>query len=396
MATWKDLDALLQSFVDGAPRSAGPLPGCGMQVTKNGETIYEGYFGYADLETKAPITAESLYRQASLSKLPLYTTAMILFEQGKFLMTEPLAKYLPEWKNVKKFAYAGNGYMHAVPTDGPVTVRDCLSMKCGLPYVNFPGRTDNRTLRSMQEAMQPLWEKGHFTNREHVEAIAKATLAFEPGTHWIYGFSSELTCALIEAVCGKGIDQVFQELIFDPLGMKNTRSRYQPGDKEKMVKLYKRGEGGKCVPATTALDNKHNPGPENEAGWARLFSTVNDYSRMMTALACGGKYNGVRLIGRKTIDLMRSNGLDEVMLKDFEDPYLRGYGYGYGVRTLIDKAKADSNGSLGMFGWTGGFGTWAEADPEEGVAIVYMHNLMPDEERFYHPRMRNVAYGCLE
>ena len=94
--------------------------------------------------------------------------------------------------------------------------------------------------------------------------------------------------------------------------------------------------------------------------------------------------------------MMRANGLNEVQQKDFDDLYNAGYGYGYGVRTLIDKQKGNHNGSLGAFGWTGGFGTWCEADPEDGVSIVYMHNLTPSEEVYYHHRMRTVAYGCIE
>ena len=113
-------------------------------------------------------------------------------------------------------------------------------------------------------------------------------------------------------------------------------------------------------------------------------------------LANGGEYHGVRLLGRKTIDMMRENGLSEAQLPDFADTYNAGYGYGYGVRTLIDKAAANHNGSLGAFGWTGGFGTWCEADPAENLGIVYMHNMMPDEELEHHHRVRTACYGLLE
>ena len=117
----------------------------------------------------------------------------------------------------------------------------------------------------------------------------------------------------------------------------------------------------------------------------------------MQMLANGGVYNGERIMGRKTIDLMRTNTLTETMIReDFSNTYLAGYGYGYGVRTLLDKAAGNHNGSLGAFGWTGGSGTWAEADPSEGVSIVYMHNLQPNFEEYHHLRMRAAAYGFLE
>lgn len=386
MANFKQLDSLLQSFVDNG------LPGCSLQIAQHGETIYEGYFGYADMETKAPVTRDSIFRQASMSKIPLYTVAMMLYEKGKFLLTDPIYDFLPEWKDAKKFVHSPNGYPRIVPLEHPITISDVLSMKCPLPYCNFPGESSDPTFNAMVECMKPLWEKGHFTNREQVAAISKAPLACEPGTKWMYGFSSELTAAIIEAVCGKGIDDVFEEMLFAPLGMDNTRSHFFGDIEQRMVKLYGLDSDGKLVPSAHQLDLKHRPEPEYESGWARLFSNVNDFTKLMQMLANGGVYNGQRIMGRKTIDMMRANGLE----KPFEDTYNAGYGYGYGVRTLVDKAAGNHNGSLGAFGWTGGFGTWCEADPTDGVSIVYMHNRIPSGEAYYHLRMRAAAYGCIK
>ena len=109
----------------------------------------------------------------------------------------------------------------------------------------------------------------------------------------------------------------------------------------------------------------------------------------------GGVYNGKQIIGAKTIDLMRANRLDETQLKDFRNPYLDGYGYGLGVRTMMSHALGNSNSSIGEFGWTGGSGTWVEADPVDKLSIAYMHNMAPNEELYHHHRVRNVAYGCL-
>ena len=132
-------------------------------------------------------------------------------------------------------------------------------------------------------------------------------------------------------------------------------------------------------------------------GFSRVITNCWDYTKLMQMLANGGVYNGERIMGRKTIDLMRCNTLsDEVIQRDFTNSYLAGYGYGYGVRTLMDKYAGHHNGSLGQFGWTGGSGTWAESDPSEGVSIVYMHNLQPNLEEYHHLRMRATAYGCLE
>ena len=392
MSDFSTIDRLLQGFVDGG------LPGCAMEIAKDGETLYRGFFGYADLEKKLPVTESSVFRLASMSKLSLVTVMMMLYERGKFLLTDPVYSILPEWEHTTKFVINPNGYQEIVPTKKAVTIGDVLSMKCGLPYCNFPGQADSETLRIMQQRMQPLWDRGHFTLREQLKAMADVPQLFEPGEHWLYGFSSEICAGIIEEVCGKSIDAVFEELLFEPLGMDSTRSHYFGDMKERMVQFYALGENGQPPsPCHTPLDDKHLPGKEHECGWARLFSTTGDFSRLMQMLACGGVYNGTRIMGRKTIDLLRTNTLTETMLReDFTNDYLAGYGYGYGMRTLMDPYAGHHNGSVGAFGWTGGSGTWAEADPAEGVSIVYMHNLQPNLEEYHHLRMRAVAYGCLQ
>ena len=144
MPDFTHLEDLLRGFVDGG------LPGCAIQIAQRGRTLYEGYFGYADIEKKTPVTKTSLFRMASMSKLPLYTVMMMLYERGKCLLTDPIWLYLPEWKDMKKFVRKPNGGLEIVPVERPITVSDALSMKCGLPYCNFRGPTDDPTLRSMQ------------------------------------------------------------------------------------------------------------------------------------------------------------------------------------------------------------------------------------------------------
>ena len=384
-----DVDQLLDRFI------AHGLPGCGLKVIQNGEVLYEGYRGLSNLESGESVTRKSIFRLASMSKIPLYTTMMMLYERGAFLMTDPISNWLPEWQHMKKFIRDANGYIHIVDAQRPITVRDVCSMKCGLPYCNSSEETDNAVLTSMQNCMKPLWEKGHYTNREHVRAMSGAVLACEPGEKWIYGFSSELACALIEAICDSPIDDVFQKFLFDPLEMNDTRSRFEKDHQSRMVRLYKKKDDGLEPFDNSFFDDKHLPGTKHEQGWARLYSTVEDFSHLIQMLAEGGRYKKQRFLSPTTIDMMRTNGLSKEQLIDYTNTYERGYGYGYGVRTLIDKAASDHNGAIGSFGWTGGFGTWCEADPIDKVSIVYMHNLVPDDELYYHPRVRCISYGLI-
>lgn len=399
MADFKHLDALLQKYVDDG------LPSCGCVIAKKGEILYENYFGWADIENKIPLTAEHVFRQASLTKVAMYTTAMMLYEQGKFLMTDPLYEYFPEWKHSSKVVRKENGETIVVPTENPILVKNIFNMTCGLPYDMIMGDmpVQHPTAQAMAEAMKPLKEKGYYTLREQIAAVSKVPLAFEPGQRWLYGFASELTAGLLEAVCGKPAETVIKEMLFEPLGM-DSSANFTFGDlSERLVKNYylypdkNLGDEGALYTPPPERDAKFVGPLGTVPGFSRVITNCRDYTKLMQMLANGGVYAGQRIMGRKTIDLMRTNTLSETMIQeDFTNSYLAGYGYGYGVRTLMNKYEGHHNGSLGSFGWTGGSGTWAEADPSEGVSIVYMHNLQPNLEEYHHLRMRATAYGCIE
>ena len=338
MSNAKQIDQLLEGFLKRG------LPGCGLKVVQYGNTLYEGYFGVTDIDTKTPVTKDTLFRQASM-----------LYERGKFLLTDPIGDYLPEWKTSTRYDRHPNGYVDIVPTSRPINIRDVMSMKCGLPYCNSAAPTHDLVMTGMQECMQPLWEKGSYTLKEHLSAMSKAPLACDPGTHWIYGFSSELAAGIIEAVCDKPVNDVFKEMLFDPLGMKDTAAIFPDEQtKNRLVTLYAKDPDGNLVPGPDFFDKKHLPGKENEAGWARLYSSVEDYSRLLQMLACGGVYDGTRLMSSTTIDLMRTNGLTREQLLDFPD---KGYGYGLGFRTVIDPAAGDLNGRAL-------YCLYAQSDPE--------------------------------
>ncbi len=396
MANFKDLDALLQKYVDDG------LPGCGMVIAKKGEVLYEKYFGYADIENKVPLEQKHLFRQASLTKVAMYTTAMMLYEQGKFLMTDPIYEYFPEWKNTMKRVTLPNGKVEIVPVDKPITVKNVMNMTCGLPYHAILGNipVKNPTAESMRHYLDPLIEKGHYTLREQIAAMSKVPIAFEPGSRWLYGFASELTAGLIEAVGGKPAEKVIKEMLFEPLEM-DSSANYLIGDMgERLVKNYciKRGKKLGEEDALEIRDDSMMVGPLGSVnGFSRVVTNPSDYTHLIQMLANGGKWKGEQIMGRKNIDLMRTNTISQELIdQDFSNNYLCGYGYGYGVRTLMDQYAGHHNGSLGQFGWTGGSGTWGEADPSEGTSIVYMHNLQPNLEEYHHLRMRAVAYACLK
>ncbi len=398
MGDFRKLDELLQRFVDEG------LPGCSCTIAKKGEILYDGYFGYSDVENKVPLNDRNVFRQASLTKVAMYTMAMKLFEQGKFKMTDPLYEYFPEWKNTMKRVYLPDGKVEIVPVEKPITVKNIMNMTMGMPYQMFTGQTvAHPVAREMTEKMQPLIDKGYYTLREQIKAVAEVPIAFEPGTHWMYGFASELTAGLLEVIEQKPAELVIKEQLFEPLGM-DSSANFIFGDLgERLVKNYYFAPGKKlgdpdAYRVMPADREAGMAGPLGTvSGFQRVITNSRDYTKLLQMLANGGMHNGERIMGKKTIELMATNTLSrEILESDFRDLYNDGYGYGYGVRVLMDKYQGHCNGSIGQFGWTGGTGTWAEADPSEGVSIVYMHNLQPNMEQYFHLRMRAVAQGCLD
>lgn len=385
MADFKELSRMMEDVLEQGPA------GCGCAVARDGEILFEEYHGVKNLESGEPITADSVYRQYSTTKVAVCTGAMMLLERGKFLLNDPIYEYFPEWKDTMVAQPEEDGSYRVRPAKRPILVRDCFSMAMGIGY----GGTDY-THQAAEKVRAQLRENvGEYTLQQEIKAMAEVPVAFDPGTHWLYGFGHELVAGLIEVVSGKGVGQFLKEELFEPLGMKNTGYHYFGDIRERMVTTYLlKEDGSREASPYFEKDELFEPEAKYEGGGAGLFSTVRDYLALTQMLACGGEYQGRKIMGRKTIDLMRCNQLNEQQLKEFRNPYLDGYGYGCGVRTLMDPAAGVSS-SVGEFGWTGMLGTYVSIDPAEKLSLVYMHNLFPNREAYIHPRIRNIVYGIL-
>ncbi|HKM00159.1 MAG TPA: serine hydrolase domain-containing protein [Mobilitalea sp.] len=384
MDKWKYMDQFLNKTIKTGPS------GCGCAVAKDGKTLFENYYGFADIEKQKLITENSVYRQFSTTKLVVVTAAMILFERGGFLLNDPISEYFPEWSDTQVADKLEDGTYNIRPAKRPILVKDCFSMSMGIGYGG-----DDYTHQMMEKVRNELnAEVGDYTLRQDINAMSKVPIMFDPGTHWLYGFGHELVAGLIEVVSGKSIGEFLKEELFEPLGMKSTGYRFFDDMRENLVNLYQKSEDGSMIPVKGMFDERLEPEAKYEAGGAGLFSSVRDYLAFSQMLACEGNYKGNQIIGKKTIDLMRTNQLGEQQLKEFRNPYLDGYGYGLGVRTMMDTSKG-SNTSIGEFGWTGMMGTYVVIDPSERISVVYMHNLQPNMEEYIHHRVRNIAFGAI-
>jgi CubicO group peptidase (beta-lactamase class C family) len=387
MASFDDLSALLNQFVKNGPA------GCGCAVAKDGKTLYQGYFGYADLEEKKPVTEDTVYRLFSMTKVIICAAALMLFERGKFLLNEPVYEYFPEYRDTQVFVKEPDGSVHVKKSKSPMLIKHAFTMSVGLPY-HFG---DSPAAGEMARIKNELKKKyGKYDIVTEVKAMGSVPVEFEPGTHWLYGYGHDILAGLIQIISGKTVGQFLQHEIFGPLGMENTGYRYRDGIECRMASNYRKDESGGMEKVPGLLDEFHQPDALYESGGAGLYSTVSDYLKFSQMLANGGSYNRNRIMGRKTIDLMRTNHLSRKQLKDFSGSYLAGYGYGLGVRTLMSMAEGHSNGSVGEFGWTGMLGTYVSIDLQERFSVVYMHQMEPNMEEYHHLRVRAVANGCLE
>ena len=387
MATFNDLTELLKQFTKSGPA------GCGCAVAKDGKTLYQGYFGYADLEEKRKVSENTVFRLFSMTKVIICTAAMMLFERGKFLLNEPIYEYFPVYRDTQVFVTKPDGSVDKKKAKSPMLIKHAFSMAVGMPYTFG----DLPTVREMIRVKEELQRKhGKYDIVTEVKAMGSVPVAFDPGTRWLYGYGHDIVAGLIQLVSGKTVGRFLQDELFDPLGMTDTGYRYRDDIEGRMASYYRRDETGNMTKIQSFLDIFHQPDALYESGGAGLYSTVPDYLKFSQMLANGGVLNGERIIGRKTIDLMRGNQLNEDQLKDFQNSYLAGYGYGLGVRTMMCPARGHSNGSVGEFGWTGMLGTYVSIDPEERSSIVYMHQMDPNMEEYHHLRVRAVANGCLE
>ncbi|MBQ7185088.1 MAG: serine hydrolase [Clostridia bacterium] len=369
--------------------SDGQIAGCSVRVTRRDTVLYEGNFGYADIENKAPMSDETIFPIASMSKVVTVAGIMRLYERGLFKMWDPVSAYLPGFKHPKIAAEKPDGTCEIVDARGEVTMRQLFTMTSGIPY---PGK-DTAAARLRLEKEKEYMAKGlpiPDTVR-YCDLVGTLPLAFEPGEKWMYGFSIDVLGAVIEVLSGQTLGEYLKENIFDPLGMTDT-GFFVPADKQdRIATLYHIHEGMK--PAGRDYPDRK---PVFESGGGGLFSTVRDYSRFARMLLGGGTLDGARILGRKTVDLIATDHLTPGQQATHNWDTQRGYGYGLGVRVMKDTAAAGINGSVGEWGWDGAFGNWFCVDPGEEMTCVYLTTNLPGDHYRFIPKLMASLYASLD
>lgn len=367
------------------------VPGNSVVIYKDGKKVFEYSSGYSDLEKKIKKTGEDQLYIYSCSKVATVTAALQLYEQGKFLLSDPLYEYLPEFK--KMYVKDGDRIKAA---ENPITIRDLFTMTAGLSYAtNTPAFEKARKLTD-----------GKMDTRTVIKCLAEEPLLFEPGARWNYSLCHDVLAVLAEVVSGMRFSEYMKKYIFEPLDMNNSYYHtpndviispqyiYEIQDTKNIVELQQKEHTIGVV--KRAYGNELVFGENYDSGGAGIITTVDDYAKFAAALANSGTgLNNNRILSSATVKLMKTNQLNEAQRKTMNWRRLRGYGYGLGVRTLIDKAESGSNSSIGEIGWGGAAGATIIADTEEKVALFYAHHMLNPQEEYYQPRLRNVLYSCL-
>ena len=390
---------LLKDYIDKIVSETN-TPCADIIVYKEHKEIFRYFSGYSDVENGKKIKGDELYLIYSMTKMITCVCALQLFEKGKFLMSDPVSKYMPEFSKMRitkntldieaaKNIISGNSIGEKVENsdDGfasnPITIKHLFTMTAGLDYDLYA------------DGIKKALADGKKSTREVVGAMSDTVLGFEPGTRYRYSLCHDVLGALIEIWSGEKFGDYLRKNLLEPLGMKNTFFGV-PKDKErlsKMAALYREGPDGERK--RLELICEYNLSDEYESGGAGLVSCTEDYAVFLDALANGGMgKNEKRILSAATVELMGTNHLDGQAAEDF-DNMRNGYGYGLGVRTHINKVKSGSLSPVGEFGWDGAAGGFSMVDTKNKLSLTYFQHSRSWDLR-NQTEMRNILYSSLD
>jgi CubicO group peptidase (beta-lactamase class C family) len=327
------------------------LAGVTTLVARRGKVVMFDAYGYQNLDAKTPLSKDTIFRIASMTKPITGVAMMMLWEQGKWSLDDPVAKHIPEFKDLKVASPGG-----PVPQAHPMTMRELMSHTAGFdvsgPYSKMGIPDTSKPLQAM------------------IDALAKLPLPVQPGTDWRYGPVVNIQGYLVEKLSGQPLDEFFRTRIFAPLKMTDTGFWVDPSKRERVTRVFTYGDDKKVITAPGEGDPTRKP--VFLSGSGGLFSTTADYYRFSQMLLNGGELDGVRILQPKTIELMRTNVLADGVMVDLYGPKEPGIGFGLDFAIVMDPAAAKSPRGRNTFYWGGAFGTWFWVDPTNEVIVVGM------------------------
>ena len=376
----------------------GKLAGTLTLVARRGEVAFFEPQGHLELERRRPMQRDTVFRIYSMSK-PITTVAlMMLVEQGLCQLDDPVHRFIPAWEGLGVFVGGTYPTFLTAPAARPMVIRDLLNHTSGLTY-GFMERTNvDAAYRSLRIADR---SKPDYTLQDMVDALAELPLEFSPGTRWNYSVATDVAGYLVEVISGQRFDAYLREHIFQPLRMTDTAFTVADDQLDRFAYNYERLRDGRLWAADAPETSEFRSGSFLSGGGG-LISTAPDYLRFTLMLRNRGELDGVRLLGRKTVDLMTMNhlpgGQDLTTLAQagmFTETAYAGVGFGLGFSVMLDPARAQILGTPGEFAWGGAASTAFWVDPVEDLIVIFMTQLMPSSSYPIRRELRTLTYAAL-
>jgi CubicO group peptidase (beta-lactamase class C family) len=375
--------------------ACGRLAGVSTMVARRGEVVHFGACGMADLARGTPMGAETIVRIYSMTK-PLTSLAiMMLYEEGRFQLDDPITGFLPCFKNMTVFAGGSRGKIETVPAVRDITFRDLLTHTSGLTY----GFMDATHIDALYRDGGVDFQTAEASLGEVVERAAALPLIAQPGAEWNYSIATDVLGHLVAVISGQSFERFLRERVIEPLGMVDTGFDVPEASVPRFAANYARGRDGKPHLIDDPVSSRYTKPRAICSGGGGLVSTAADYMRFCQMMLNKGTLNGTRLVGRKTVELMTTNHLRGDMADmgqpRFSESSYAGVGFGLGFSVMIDPAKAQILGTPGEYAWGGAASTAFWVDPAEELAVILLTQLMPSSTYPIRRELRVLTYQAI-
>jgi CubicO group peptidase (beta-lactamase class C family) len=380
----------------------GKIAGAVTLVARHGQIAHFSALGLADRERNLPMREDTIFRIYSMTKPVTSIAMMMLIEQARCSLSDPVHRYIPEWENLRVLRYGAWPTFVTEPPHRAMTIRDLMTHTSGLTYGFVYHDAVDAAYRRVGISGGVPGEERPTTLSDMIEKLAKMPLLFSPGTRWNYSVSTDVLGYLVGLISGEGFDEYLQKHIFAPLGMRDTGFRLPDGQVARFAANYRRQLDKRLVLEDDPQSSPYLPAQTFYSGGGGLVSTAEDYRRFCQMLLNGGIYEGARIVSRKTLELMVQNylpgGVDlaQCATGTFSETTNDGIGFGLGFAVVLDLARRQGHGSLGEFYWGGAASTAFWIDPEEDLFAIFLTQIMPSTTYNFRGQLRSLVYAAIE